>query len=67
MSINEEVRIQNTNYSSQLDSMREESNRLLEKVYKNPLYELRQLGEEKNSCEVVRLKVQNKFVSKLFQ
>ena len=63
VSVNEEVRIQNTSYSSQLDKMREVSNRLLEKVYKNPLYELIKRGEDKDSSEVVKLKVQLKFVS----
>ena len=63
MSVNETVRTQNTTYSNQLDGMREESNRLLEKVYKNPLYNQITARGEREQVETVKLRVQNKFVS----
>eukprot|EP00800_Vazella_pourtalesii_P011584 TRINITY_DN278_c0_g1_i2.p1 TRINITY_DN278_c0_g1~~TRINITY_DN278_c0_g1_i2.p1 ORF type:complete len:365 (+),score=123.65 TRINITY_DN278_c0_g1_i2:222-1316(+) len=61
VSVNETVRTQNTTYSNQLDGMREESNRLLEKVYKNPLYNQITAREEREQVETVKLRVQNKF------
>ena len=63
MTVNEIVRTQNTTYSNQLDKMREESNRLLEKVYKNPLYNHSTVGEEKERVEIVKMRVQYSFVS----
>ena len=63
MTVNDIVRTQNTTYSNQLDKMRKESSRLLEKVYKNPLYNQMQVREEKEQVEVVKQRVQYNFVS----
>ena len=63
MTVNDIVRTQNTTYSNQLDKMRKESSRLLEKVYKNPLYNQMQVREEQEQVEVVKQRVQYNFVS----
>ncbi|KAI6648955.1 hypothetical protein LOD99_7028 [Oopsacas minuta] len=58
MSVNEVVKEQNATYSNQLENMKEESNRLLQKVYKNPLYQEIKFREEREQVEIVKLKVQ---------
>ena len=63
VSVNEEVRKQNTTYSCKLDKMRRESEKLLERVYKNPLYSQNQRDEERKTVEQARMEVSAKFVS----